>query len=436
MAQKDAPLKIIPFRPDETPTVCIEINMHWIPFLIAAVYPSRYPEAWLGTLEENKQARQDVLELIRLFMEAFDCGMSSDCCPENLTIIIQHQLAADQSSMEMSIDGGQTWLPDSTDPRAQIPETPAPVGSVVATKCDAAENIVQGLQEAQVIISNTASGEGSLQEIALEVITAILAFLLLPPAGAAILLTVVIGLVRHFLALGKANYDALFTSEHWDIVRCAFFCALDDNGKLSAAGMNGAKIYIYQHMPGDNHPNGAAQNHVDLINFVGLAGLNLIAYTYQSSGANCSACECDTCEHDLDFKTEPFYWLADDIKGSWVSGSGWKSSYKTVDGGGTHYIAQYEMIFATPCTAESVHLEWTIADWLSGQAHAYFHKLTQVGNELVWDGGYNISPGLGNHSEGFVFASAENPVYGIRFGVVNDIVKVDHFLERITIPAP
>lgn len=397
----------------------------------------KYPEYWAGTLEENRTARQDVGNLINQLAIAGDC-MDDNCCPDvPSTVTILHRVASDNSSLEMSIDGGETWLPDNTDPRGQVMSTPAPVGSVAASKCEAAANIVQGLMEAQTVISDTLSAGGSLQTLALEVITAILALLLLPPLGAAVLLTIVFGLIRHFLAMGQAAYDALFTAENWDRVTCAFYCAMDDDGKLSASGMETAKRIIYKNVPGQNSPTGAAQNIVELINFVGLAGLNLFAYTYQADGANCDDCECPTCEIDYDFQVLPFYWVLDDVKGTWELGAnkGWKSIYKvTTDQ--TYYVAKIEQTFVEPCFAGYLHLSFFITDHPDRNARVGFDRLLMVDNVLTWENnGFNISPGEpGAHSDTVVFSSQfSTPVYGFRLTVLNIAKPVGHYLSSVAI---
>lgn len=420
-------------HPDEPPFACPEINKGWIPYIIGALRPMKYPEYWAGTLEENRQARQDVANLIHQLSIAGGC-MEDNCCPDvPSTVTTLHRLSTDGTTLEMSVDDGVTWVPDNADPRSQVQTTPAPVPGIASTKCDAAENMVQGLKEAQELISNTAAAGGTLQEITLNVILAILSFLFLPPAGAALLVVLVAGLVRKFLDMGQENYDALFTEDNWDRVRCALYCGMDDDGKLSGAGMAETKRYIYRHIAGNNTPNGAAQNIVDVINFVGLPGLNFIAYTGQATGANCNACECDDCQISYDFRTLPFSWLFQGVHGTWVPETGWKSTYRTNDGTNTFYTAELEYIFGKPCTALGVDLEWLMADGSPGVQHAYFHTLRKVGEEMVWDSGYNLQPGTGSHHEAFPFANAGNPAYGFRFGVVNIDAPASHYLQKVEI---
>lgn len=314
--------------PDDEPLVCIKLNAAWIPYIIGAIRPMKYPEYWAGTLEENRFARQCFALLVHQLSVIDGCedDMSGCDCFEEIVTTILHRLSSDGSTFELSVDGGETWVPDPADPRSSIPDVPSPNTPGSKAKCDAADNIVQGLKEAQTIISDTASGEGSLQALAIEIVTALLALLLLPPAGVVLLVPLIIGIVRHFLSMGKAAYDALFTEERWDIVRCAFYCAVNDDGHLSAEGMQRAKNYIYSHIPGDNTPTGAAQNIVDVINFVGLAGLNLIAMTYQASGADCSDCECENCVGDFQFQTLPYHWMLSAVSGTWQAGKGWTNT--------------------------------------------------------------------------------------------------------------
>jgi len=378
--------------PDEPPFVCIKINQAWIPYIIGALRPMRYPEYWAGTLEENRFARQAFALLIHQLSVVTGCEdeMSGCDCFEEIVTTIKHRVGSDGSSLELSIDGGQTWVNDPADPRSNIPVVPSSNTPGSKAKCDAADNIVQGLMEAQQTISNTASGEGSLQAIALEIVIALLSLLLLPPLGAALLVPLIIGIVRHFLSMGKAAYDALFTLERWDIVRCAFYCGLDEDGHLSASGLQKAKHYIYMHIPGDNTPTGAAQNIVDVINFVGLAGLNLIAMTYQPSGADCADCECEECVGDLPFTSNPYHWLLNDAKGKWELGKGWTN---TIFDGISEYYTQIT-IPMQGCLAMQWEVQFHHEQSPFDHKGIDFQYEDPVTGELIWTAnGFNLGGG-------------------------------------------
>lgn len=437
MARKTPLLPPPPTHPDEPPFVCIEINQSWIPYVIGALRPMRYPEYWAGTLEENRTARKDANNLINQLAIAGNC-MDDNCCPDVPSIVtILHQVSSDGSTLEMSVDNGETWVQDNTDPRTQVVSTPAPIGSVASNKCEAADNMVQGLMELQVQVSNSASGTGSLQEIALEVITTILALLLLPPVGAAALLVIVFGLIKHFLALGKANYDALFTLENWDRVRCALYCNLEEDGKITTAGFIEAKRQIFTTVPGDNNPNGAAANIVDLMNMINIQGLNLFAYTYQGSGADCSSCECVECELDYDFQLLPFYWLLSDVKGSWEVGAnkGWKSTYHT-HSDTDYYSAFVEITFYKPCFAGYFHFDFFITDDPNRNARGSFDKLVEVNGVKTWtQNGFNVSTGSpGAHSDTFVLSQgATERIFGVRFSILNVGKPVGHYINHLSI---
>lgn len=434
MAKKTPLLPPPVAHPDEPPFACIEINMGWIPYVIGALRPMKYPEYWAGTLEQNRTARQDVSNLINQLSIAGDC-MDDNCCPDVPSVVtILHRLSPDGTTLEMSVDNGETWVQDNTDPRSQILSLPPPVPGVAATVCDAAENIVQGLKHAQQIISDQSAGGGTLFEIAIELVAALFGLFFLGPVAAGLLVVIAAAIIKSVLQIGKEAYDDLFTGNVWDIVRCAFACSLEDDGTITADGVTNAKHEIYKNIPGDNNVFGAAQNVVDLVNFVGLAGLKFLAATGNSSGADCSACECATCSLVLDFRELPYSWLANGVVGKWELGDGWRSTYKTIVEGIEYFTAQYEYRFLKPCSPDHVYLTWTMGDPRQGSPRAYWHTLRKVDGELVWDEGFNLQPGIGEHVEGFPFNGAE--IYGFRFGVLNIGDGADHFIQRVAIDEP
>src|SRR5512147_317295 len=127
MARKTPLLPPPTTHPDEPPFACIEINQSWIPYIIGALRPMRYPEYWAGTLEENRTARKDVNNLINQLSIAGECGDMECCFITETTTVILHQVNSVTLQLEISVDGGQTWTPDPESPVNQIASQPSPI---------------------------------------------------------------------------------------------------------------------------------------------------------------------------------------------------------------------------------------------------------------------------------------------------------------------
>jgi hypothetical protein len=297
MPWKGDPLEIIPFRPDEEPLICVSFNRHWLPFIHAALYPSRYPEAWLGTLEENRQARQDVLLLIDTIFQEVDCMSGCGCC-EELTLIVLHQVNTITLQMEISIDGGITWTPDPQSPANQITQQPAPVTSgMSATKCDAATNGKQHMEDWIAGVSTAFDTYGTFFEWAVQVVLVLVGIILwILSAGALTaaeiaIIEAIAGALHQVFSSGKVAWDNFWTSDERDVILCAFACNISNDGTFDAAGYEGVFTYIRQNMS-----EGAQKVlFLAMLGVIGRTGLNNACSYGESAEADCGGCDCSSC---------------------------------------------------------------------------------------------------------------------------------------------
>ncbi len=321
----EKPFAIVPVRPDDEPTVCVPINTDWIGWLIGMLYPYRYPEHWLGTLEENRQARQDVMTLLDILIDARDCAMAGCCDGSDLIITVLHRVdPSDGSTLQASIDGGTTWVQDPKDPRAQI-VIPAPNPSVVSggkTRCDRAENIVQFLQ---AWVADTANKTGTVLEIIAGIIATLLALLLLPEGIGGGLALFISAIAQAVKTLGHDAFLGLFTTEIWDAVRCAAYCSMDANGNMSKSQFLQFYQRVANNIPDGSGILGARQNLLFMIASMGYPGALLAAHIGTSDGADCSACDC-SCHGDANFMLAALPILLNEVHGTWQSGLGWKNT--------------------------------------------------------------------------------------------------------------
>jgi hypothetical protein len=288
------PFSIITARPDDEPLRCLRINRDWLPALQGMVEVWRYPERWLGTLDENRQAREDVSRLLAMLVEAEENCM--DCCDDEIFDPKQSRVAADGWNMEVSNDAGNTWFPSPSDPRLGLvlPLPHVPTGDPDIDRCAAANNEIESLQDA---VDQFADSQGTIIEIAVAALTILLATIFLSPAALAVLLPFIYLVARAVAQLGGTGYRNIFTEESWAQTRCALFCALDDAGHLSPAGFNQFLTNIQSMVDGGSDPLAAQQNILSMVRTQGYA-VTLLNITFGSHNPDgCETCDCEpTCD--------------------------------------------------------------------------------------------------------------------------------------------
>lgn len=293
------PFPIIPHRPDDEPKICIEVNRSWLPALLGMVQPYRYPEHWLGTLAENKQARSDVLKLLDILTEAERCDMTNECCIQ--TIVIIHRIDPITLQLQISIDGGETWTTDPESPVNKIvaQSPPVPAG-ISATKCDAATNGKQHIEDLILACHDWLGTAESVYELVVGIMTALLVlviayFTLGAAATAAAELAGTIWAAGHAaFDYGIAAFDANWTTEERDKILCALFCHIGDDGTFTNSQ--------YQAFLGDWKSKAAVNPAFWLVynslTATGLVGLNNLCSYGNAADADCESCPCG-CANDF-----------------------------------------------------------------------------------------------------------------------------------------
>lgn len=293
----DRPLLPILISPRDEPLVCLEINEAWIPFLIGIVHPYQYPEKWSGTLAENRLARQYSKVLLDILMESIGCDDMSNCCyiVEHTTIIL-HQVNPITLALEISVDNGQTWIPDPNSIPYQLTEQVPPVTSgMSASKCDAASNGKQHLEDWIAGVSIAFDHAATVFEFGVQVVLVIAGIILwFLSAGALTLqeiaaIEAIAGALHQVFTLGKTAWDNYWTSDERDKLLCALVCNIGEDGSFSdtqfqqvIADMNaklsaGAQKLLLLAMMGQ----------------IGKVGLNNMCSYGASSDADCSGCDCE-----------------------------------------------------------------------------------------------------------------------------------------------
>jgi len=392
MTKPTEPFDIVPYRPFDEPTVCLPINIHWVKILYGMVYNFRYPENWAGTLEENRQARADVLEIVDMLGRLETC-MSDKCCTP---VTVQSRVTTG-GKIEVSYDGGQTYEPSPTGVGSYIVEQSPPVTRrVTATKCDAASNGLQHIQDWQARVSilfDTATGA---VEFAVGVALIIADILLILVTGGSItafetaILTAIGGICTGVWQVGKEIFDNYFTSDVWDTVLCTLYCRMSPDGSYTDKQFSQVIADLYAKLPSSI----AKTFLIEWLKSVGRAGLNNICSYGNSADADCSSCDCD-CNEIWDFSTgtiENVY----QAFGAAVSGKGIKASEKAGAGNppDTRY-ASVVLLINDCCPFYKLTMHFDAADLVrigSGVGEA-FNPDTLA--PIIQGSGFNIVGGTG-----------------------------------------
>lgn len=280
-------------HPDEPPLVCVALNVEWIPIVLGALQPLKYPEYWGGTLEENRRARKDFGLLINQFMIEEECGMASNCC---LPLYIIQRVNVETGMIEISIDNGSNWQPQPDGIPSKIVEPIPPVTSGVASSaCNAATNLALQIDEWKAQVDTDFDTATTLTEFATGVFEAILAAVLLILTGGALegLAALVIPALGAALTAawgaGKVAFDAFWSTENEDIIFCAAVCTIGDDGSFTDAQFSAFWNKCNTELP----PAPAKMLLMGFLSNVGRQGVNAMAAVGISPEDDCSSCDCD-----------------------------------------------------------------------------------------------------------------------------------------------
>jgi len=215
------------------------------------------------------------------------------CCPPEVAI---RRFDPDTGRPQVSYDGGETWGSDPNDIENQIQLYPPLVreGST-NTKCDAATNASEHVNELITSTGENLSTAASVTELAIAVAEALLAlFLIIVSAGA---LTAPVTLVATSIwaaasgafALGIAGYEAYWTVDKRDAILCALYCNIGSDGQFTEAQYQAFRTKIKTLLPASP----AFDIVMTAINAGGARGLSQMASYGNAAEADCSSCDCD-----------------------------------------------------------------------------------------------------------------------------------------------
>ncbi len=404
---------------DSEPTISICINKVWANRLIDQIWGLRYPEAWGGTLEENKHARAEIKNLINMLMEDKECGeMSGNCC---LELYIIQRVNVTTGLLEISINNGVSWQPAPGSLPTMIVQPVPPVTSgVSATKCDAATNAMQHIDDWITHVGTDFDTATTLVEFAALVVLAIVnAVLLILSEGALTAAELqIIGVISAALAAvwagGKTLFVDYWSSDNKDKILCALFCTIGSDGSFTDG-----QFSEFWNKASADLPGGLAKSlFLGFMSSIGSQGLSTMAATGASADADCSGCtDClNPCDNVEFLSTNGGYTTSSDsvgTRGEWVAGQGWVQTYR--DNG----IHNNRLFVISPdissCTITNVKMHFVV-DSVFPSSPPYYG----VGVGLQFVGGaelgtvLNIEPtGTGDYDVFFDFGSTGDTSFTI-----------------------
>lgn len=269
---------------------------------MSLIYESEWVQTTGITQEDAANRARKMLDDYLQSGEVGECD-SMPCCE---TAPMRYRINPDTGKFEQSTNGGATWGAAGGGVQSVIVEPVPPVTSgVAATKCDAASNVKEQVQVWIDQVSNDFTTATTLLEFGIAVLEAILAAVLvvlslgaLTPLEALVLPTLGAALFAAWGA-GKTVFDAYWSTENKDIVFCAAYCNIGDDGSFSAAQFSAFWNQVNSELP----PSPAKMLFMGFLSSVGKEGLNAMASSGVSADSDCS--DCTACIECLDAFTWP-----------------------------------------------------------------------------------------------------------------------------------
>jgi len=267
-------------------TICIQLNVpntpQWKQVLGGCLMEMGY---WFNWQRTGDDSGSQAAKRWRSLIDEIDWSGMGCCCPEPPPI----QYRWSGLTLEVSTDGGVTFNTSTAyDYRQNSARWPKPseVG-LTSTKCQGADSVVAFFRDQinqQIVEDMTAAS-------ILGVIAAALAILLSEGTAIAIAAQVQ-GVVAAILATGVTAFQAAFTTEVYDKLRCLIYCNMDSDESITQAGIDAVYAALDTELTGIVVPT--------LKGYIAAAGLvginNMIAGNGGDPDADCSECECvDSC---------------------------------------------------------------------------------------------------------------------------------------------
>ena len=259
---------------------CLKANQ--IEAILGIIEPLAWSKRWM-----SESMAEIVKDEIEAFRDDIARRLMMSCCPDDGTQQILHRVNPETNMGEISIDGGETWLPDPEDPRVSGVQLP-PVGAGESGDCDAATNGVSNVANAVNQMISARTDAATLAEFLL----AIAAVLIATFVGAvwALFPAICAGIVNLLYSMDAAAISAAFAGDTYDELKCLFFCNVGDDGAFTEDGF----LEMIAEIPEFITNTDAREILGQIFSVWGLIGTNNALALGTASGTDCD-CDCSTC---------------------------------------------------------------------------------------------------------------------------------------------
>lgn len=217
--------------------------------------------------------------------EWFD-AFNLECCDS--PPVTNTQITND-GDLQISYDGGDTWVDDPNDPRDTLSILPVPSGnSPGEIRCKVAQSVTEAIKTHQEQLSADAAAWEGISGLVAAVL-GLLAFIGIIGSGGA-LAPLILSIAAALLAAGKAAFDAAFTADVYNQLQCIVYCAVQDDGSILQSGWAEIRNRITTSF------TGVAQQYLlktmDLWQYTGLNNAGRLGMTTDNDCSDCDNCPC------------------------------------------------------------------------------------------------------------------------------------------------
>lgn len=276
-------------NPVNTDGCCYCLEQNQVELLLAALTVYHWTTRWTNGDIEQETIDDFVNRLEKTLMSG--CGCAGET-PDGSAPEYRYTVINNTYYYQVSYDDGVTWVTAPDYPPAIAPAMPPPVGETVDTKCDAAANGLQHIQD--LVDRHTAAYDtaGTVAEFIL-IVAAGMLVLIFAPEAVPLIIPIIFGAAQAAFSIGKTAWESYWTTEVYDAIQCALFCNISEDGTFSEAGFAGFMSDI-----GSDLPPGVPRDMIYRdFQVWGAKGLSTVcAYGIINSGSDCSGCDCGTCD--------------------------------------------------------------------------------------------------------------------------------------------
>jgi hypothetical protein len=239
-----------------------------------------------------------------------------------------------------------------------------------------AEGYIVGVQEWVGKMHDALGHTETLGEFLIECIEGllevILLFVIINPATATGIVGVAGQILKQWFGTPQADWDALWTEENYNAIRCIIFCNLNENGQFDETSYaQAASEFLSGTISGGTDPKGAAVNAQNMFKYWQLKGVNsMMVANQRPTTFDCDECVCPSCA-DL---------FVNVVNGTIIDRGEGFVTVEAADIGSGHFQASIYTGSPTECC------NWSGYELLAGTPSGLFNSAWNCGSIYPGDG--------------------------------------------------